>query len=92
MGAMVLVGLYFLVLKRGMEIVESTTDIYGKLLGVGIITMLGFQIFVNISMTIGIMPVVGVPLPLISYGGSSVWTTFCALALLLNVGMRRTRF
>lgn len=92
LGAMALIGLYFLILKRGLIIIERTTDIYGKLLGVGIVTMLGFQIFINISMTIGLMPVVGVPLPLISYGGSSLWTTLIAVALLLNVGMRRTRF
>lgn len=91
-GAIILVALYFLILKRGLIIVERTTDIYGKLLGIGIVTMLGFQIFVNISMTIGLMPVVGLPLPLISYGGSSLWTTLIAVALLLNVGMRRTRF
>ncbi len=91
-GAMALIGLYFLMLKRGLLIIERTTDIYGKLLGVGIVTMLGFQIFVNIAMTIGLMPVVGVPLPLLSYGGSSLWTTLIAIALLLNVGMRRTRF
>ncbi len=92
LGAMVLVGLYFLVLKRALIIIERTTDTYGKLLGAGLVTMLGFQIFVNISMTIGIMPVVGLPLPLISYGGSSLWTTLIAIALILNVGMRRTRF
>lgn len=91
-GALILIGLYFLVLKRSLIIVEGTTDIYGKLLGIGIITMLGFQIFVNIAMTIGLMPVVGLPLPLISYGGSSSWATFIAIGLLLNVGMRRTRF
>lgn len=92
LGAIVVVSLFFLVLKRGMRIVESTTDMHGKLLGTGILTMLGFQIFINISMTIGIMPVVGLPLPMISYGGSSLWTTLIAIALLLNVGMRRTRF
>jgi len=92
LGAVVLVGLYFLVLKRSLIIIEQTTDIYGKLLGTGLVTMLGFQIFVNISMTLGVMPVVGVPLPLISYGGSSLWTTLIAVALLLNVGMNSTRF
>jgi rod shape determining protein RodA len=92
LGALIVIGLYFLILKRGLMIVERTTDIYGKLLGVGIVTMLGFQVFVNIAMTIGLMPVVGLPLPLISYGGSSLWTTIIAIALLLNVAMRRTRF
>jgi len=92
LGAVVLVALYFLVLKRGLIIIEQTTDIYGKLLGTGLVTMLGFQIFVNISMTLGVMPVVGVPLPLISYGGSSLWTSLIAIALLLNVGMNSTRF
>lgn len=92
LGVLVLLGLYFLMLKRGLMIIDRTTDIYGKLLGTGIVTMLAFQIFVNIAMTIGLMPVVGVPLPLISYGGSSLWTTLVAVGLLLNVGMRRTRF
>ena len=91
-GAVVLTGLYFLVLRRGLMIIDRTTDIYGKLLGTGIVTMLGFQIFVNISMTMGFMPVVGLPLPLMSYGGSSLWTTLITIALLLNIGMRRTRF
>jgi rod shape determining protein RodA len=92
MGAVMLITLYFILLKRAVMIVERTTDIYGRLLGVGIITMLGFQVFVNVAMTIGMMPVVGIPLPLISYGGSSLWTTIIAIALLLNVDMRRTRF
>jgi len=92
LGAVVLIGLYCWLLKRGIMIIEGTTDIYGKLLGTGIITMLSFQICVNIAMTMGLMPVVGVPLPLMSYGGSSLWTTIIAIALLLNVGMRRTRF
>jgi len=92
LGATIIILLYFLVLKRGLILLEKTTDIYGKLLGVGIVTMLGFQIFVNIMMTMGFMPVVGLPLPLVSYGGSSVWTTLMAVGLLLNVGMRRTRF
>ena len=91
-GALVLVGLYFWVLKRGVAIIESTTDMYGKLIGAGVVTLLGFQIFVNISMTLGLMPVVGLPLPLISYGGSSLWATLMAIGLLLNVGMRRTQF
>lgn len=91
-GALALIGLYFILLKRALVIIERTTDIYGKLLGTGIVTMLAFQVFVNIAMTIGLMPVVGIPLPFISYGGSSLWTTLIAVALLLNVGMRRTRF
>jgi len=91
-GAMVVIAFYFLLLKRGLAIVEATTDAYGRILGTGIIAMLAFQIFVNIAMTIGFMPVVGLPLPLLSYGGSSFMTSIVAIGLLLNVGIRKTRF
>lgn len=91
-GSMVLLFLYFILIKRGIRIAEDTTEIYGKLISTGIVTMLAFQIIVNISMTVGLMPVVGLPLPLLSYGGSSMWTTMVGIALLLNIKMRKTRF
>jgi rod shape determining protein RodA len=60
-------------------------NLYGALIAGGITAMLMFQVFVNVGMTIGIMPITGVPLPLMSYGGSSVLVTFLALGLLQSV-------
>jgi rod shape determining protein RodA len=91
-GALILVLLYFLVVRRGFDIACLTNDMYGKLIATGIAVLLALQVAINIAMTMGLMPVVGIPLPLISYGGSSMFTTFIAIALLLNVGMRRSRF
>lgn len=91
-GALILILLYYLVIRRGFDIAYITNDMHGKLVAVGIAALLGLQITINIAMTIGLMPVVGIPLPLISYGGSSMLATFVAIGLLLNVGMRRSRF
>ena len=91
-GALILILLYYLIVRRGFDIAYSTNDRYGKLVAVGIVVLLGLQVVINIAMTIGLMPVVGIPLPLVSYGGSSLLTTFIAIGLLLNVGMRRSRF
>lgn len=91
-GAALLITVYFLLFRRGLVIAAGTRNMYGKLLATGLITMLGVQVFVNIAMTMGFMPVVGLPLPFMSYGGSSLWTSLIAIGLLLNVGMRRTRF
>lgn len=92
LGSLVLILLFFLVAKRSLDIAGLTNDIYGKLVAVGIITLLTLQVVINIAMTIGFMPVVGIPLPFVSYGGSSMLTSFIAIALLLNIGMRRSRF
>jgi len=91
-GALVLILLFFLIMRRSLDIASSTNDMYGKLVAVGIVTLLSLQVVINIAMTIGFMPVVGIPLPLVSYGGSSMITSFIAIALLLNIGMRRSRF
>jgi rod shape determining protein RodA len=91
-GALILILLFFMIIRRSLDIASSTNDMYGKLVAVGIITLLTLQVVINIAMTIGFMPVVGIPLPLVSYGGSSMLTSFIAIALLLNVGMRRSRF
>lgn len=91
-GALILILLYFLITRRGFDIASSTNDIYGKLVAVGIVVLISLQVVINIAMTIGLMPVVGIPLPLVSYGGSSMLATFIAIGLLLNIGMRRSRF
>jgi rod shape determining protein RodA len=92
LGAMALVLLYLLIVKRAFNIAASTSDMYGKSIATGLAIMMAFQVIINISMTIGLMPVVGIPLPLVSYGGSSLLATLVAIGLLINVGMRRSTF
>ena len=91
-GAILLLILYFVLIWRAFAIAQRTSNLSARLLVCGIIAMLSFQVLVNISMTMGLMPVVGLPLPLISYGGSSLLTTMVSIALLLNIGMNRTIF
>ena len=91
-GAIIIVFLFFSIVKKSYTIASLTTDMYGKAIACGIGTMLAMQVVINIGMTIGMMPVVGVPLPLVSYGGSSLLATLIAIGLLLNVGMRRSTF
>jgi FtsW/RodA/SpoVE-like cell cycle protein/MreB/Mbl protein len=88
-GAMALLALLGLLLWRGLRIAAVAREPFGALLAAGVVTMLAFQAFVNIGMTIGIMPITGIPLPLVSYGGSSLVATFLAVGLLENVHMRR---
>ncbi|MFH1190205.1 MAG: rod shape-determining protein RodA [Candidatus Omnitrophota bacterium] len=92
LGALSLVLLYILVVNRAFNIGNLTSDRYGKCIATGIAILIGLQVVINIGMTIGLMPVVGIPLPLVSYGGSSLLTTLIAIGLLLNVGMRRSTF
>ena len=92
LGSVLLIGLYFILIKKAIAIGSRTNDQYARLIVAGIVAMLAFHIVVNISMALGVMPVVGLPLPLISYGGSSLITTMASIALLLNIDMRKTRF
>lgn len=92
LGALALVVLYYLVVQKAFTIAGLTSDRFGKLVATGIGVLLGLQVFINISMTMGMMPVVGIPLPLVSYGGSSLLATMVAIGLLLNVFMRRSTF
>jgi len=90
-GAVALFVLYFIILFRGLSIAAEARNKLGALLAVGVVSMFTFQIAVNIGMTVGIMPVTGIPLPFFSYGGSSLLTNMAALGLLLNVYMRRQK-
>ena len=90
-GATALLILYFIVLWRGIEIAKGANDMFGRLLAVGITGMLAFHVLVNVGMTMGIMPVTGIPLPLMSYGVSSLTTNIMAVALLLNINLRRQK-
>jgi len=88
-GAVVVLLLYFLILMRLIQNAQTAADLPGSLIIMGIVAVLTFQIAVNVGMVIGLMPVTGIPLPLMSYGGSSVLFTFLALGVAMNVRMRR---
>jgi len=88
-GAMVVLLLYFLILMRLIQNAQTAADLPGTLIVMGVVAVLIFQIAVNIGMVIGLMPVTGIPLPLMSYGGSSVLFTFLALGMVMNVRMNR---
>jgi rod shape determining protein RodA len=77
-----------LILWRGLRIATLATDPFGRLVAAGVVSWFGFQSFVNIGMTLGIMPVTGLPLPFVSYGGSSMFANLMAIGLLQNVHMR----
>jgi rod shape determining protein RodA len=84
-GAAVVLSLYALLIWRALRILTMAKNLYGTLIAGGLLAMLMFQVFVNAGMTIGIMPITGVPLPLMSYGGSSVLVTFIAIGLLQSI-------
>ena len=88
-GGSILILLYLFVIYRGIKIIEQTNDIYGKVIAAGIISLFAFQVIVNIGMTLGLLPVVGLTLPFISYGGSSIVSLFIAISILLNIAKRR---
>jgi rod shape determining protein RodA len=84
-GAAIVLSLYALLIWRTLRILTMAKNLFGTLIAGGILAMMMFQVFVNVGMTIGIMPITGVPLPLLSYGGSSVIVTFIALGLLQSI-------
>ena len=88
-GVLLALGLYLLLLLRLMQNVEIAPDRAGALLGAGVLGLLAFHLAVNVGMVIGYMPVTGIPLPLMSYGGSATISTFLMLGLVMSVRMRR---
>jgi rod shape determining protein RodA len=90
-GCAVVIGLYALLLLRIWRIAHLSRDLLGTYLCVGVFSMLLWQVFQNIAMTVGIMPITGLPLPFISYGGSGLVTFFALMGLVQNVHMRRYR-
>jgi rod shape determining protein RodA len=88
-GALFVLLLYFFILMRLIQNAQTAADLSGSLIIMGVVAVLTFQIAVNVGMVIGFMPVTGIPLPLMSYGGSSVLFTFLALGTAMNVRMRR---
>ncbi len=89
LGAGLVVVLYVLLLLVGVDTAKNAKDRLGVLMAAGIVSMISLYVFINVGMAVGMVPVVGVPLPLVSYGGTSVITTFLALGLLLNIQIRR---
>lgn len=88
-GAVIVLLIYFLILMRLIQNAQTAADLPGAFLVMGVVAVLMFQIAVNVGMVIGLMPVTGIPLPLLSYGGSSVLFTFLALGMVMNVRMNR---
>lgn len=90
-GAALVMTLFALLIWRGLRILALARDQFGALIAAGVVAMLMFQVFVNVGMNIGIMPITGVTLPLMSYGGASVLSTFIALGLLQSVAVHSRR-
>jgi rod shape determining protein RodA len=88
-GSALLLSLFVLMVWRTWRAATTARDATGTLICVGVLAMLVFQIFENVGMTMGIMPIAGIPLPFMSYGGSAIVASFCAIGLVLNVQMRR---
>ncbi|HEU5002467.1 MAG TPA: rod shape-determining protein RodA [Actinomycetota bacterium] len=89
LGSLLVIGLLAFLIWRALRIAVLARDQFGTRLAMGVAAMLAFQLFINVGMTIGIVPIVGIPLPFISYGGSSLLTSFCAVGILMNIHMRR---
>jgi len=89
MGAVLLLGLYLALLVTALEVSASSRDLFGSLIAVGVISMWTFQILENVGMTIGLMPITGIPLPFMSFGSSFMVTNMAAVGMLLSVWTRR---
>jgi rod shape determining protein RodA len=88
-GAVGVLLLYFLILMRLIQNAQTASDLPGAFIIMGVVAVIIFQIAVNVGMVVGLMPVTGIPLPLMSYGGSSILFTFLALGIVMNIRMRR---
>jgi rod shape determining protein RodA len=91
-GALVLIGLYAALVLRGLMVAYRAKDRFGALLVFGVVSIVFWQVVINVGMTSGILPVVGITLPFFSYGGSSLTTMMIAVGLMINVNMRRFLF
>jgi len=91
-GSLLVIGLYVALILWGLRIAVQARDRFSAILAFGVVAMLFWHVFINIGMVLGMMPVVGIPLPLLSYGGSFIVSTLIGVGLLLNVSMRRYLF
>lgn len=85
LGSAILIGLFFFVILRGLKIAQNCSDNFGRILALGLISWLGIQIAINLSSMIALLPLTGVPLPFISYGGSALVANLTAVGILLNI-------
>jgi rod shape determining protein RodA len=88
-GSVILLSLYLLLIMRGLDTASKAKDDFGRLLALGITFMFSIYFFVNIGMTLGIMPVVGIPLPFMSYGGTALLSNYISIGVLINIRTRR---
>ena len=91
-GAIALFALFTVVVLRGLRSAYLASEPFGRLLAVAIVSMVMFQVFVNVGMNIAILPVTGIPLPFISFGGSSLITFMAAIGILESITMRHKKF
>ena len=89
-GTSAVLSLYLILFAFGLRIAQTNYDPFGRLLAVGIVAMLATQTVINIAMTLGLLPVTGMTLPFVSYGGSSLCASLIAAALLISVGKHRS--
>jgi rod shape determining protein RodA len=88
-GCLVLLGLYIVIVSCGLEIAANNTDPFGRLLATGIVAMFVVEVIINVGMTLGLMPITGLTLPFVSYGGSSLLVSMISIGLLNNIGRCR---
>lgn len=91
-GAFLVITLYLLLILWGLNIAKNSKDLFGSILAVGVISIIFWQLVINVSMAIGLLPVVGIPLVLLSSGGSSIISTMLGMGILMNISMRRFMF
>ncbi len=91
-GVLLLLLLYGWLLYHGIQIARQTRNRFASLTAISIITVIGFNVVLNIGMTLGVMPVTGIPLPFVSYGGSAVITILAMAGIVLGIGLRRYEY
>ena len=91
LGCFLIIGLFWTFIHRGIIIASRANDMYGKLLAVGITLSIGLQAFINMSVSSSLIPATGVPLPFISYGGTSLIVSLCMVGILLNISKKRIK-
>jgi len=91
-GGLVLLGLFLFLISWGLNISILSKDRFGAIVAFGVVSLIFWHVIINIGMALGIMPVVGIPLPFMSYGGSATLATMAGVGLLLNISMRRYIF
>lgn len=89
LGAFIVLVFFLIIIVKGIKIAYESKDLFGSLLAAGITSLIFYQVIVNVGMSIGIMPVTGLLLPFISYGGSNLVMSLIAIGILLNIRMRK---